>query len=151
MSAVINIRVTGNVSPTISLISPTNGSTFPPSATIALPGDCVGSGRYGGEGGVFPGERPSSGKTSPVPTPSPGAAFLLVITRSQPVRTITEEAAHKNSEVNIIVTNSTTTVNLIVNRVFDNKNQKFYFTGSPDGADPMNDLNTKAEEYKVRA
>lgn len=40
-------------------------------------------------------------------------------------------------------------VTLLANGAFDNKNAKDYFSGSPNGADPVNDLNTTAEEKKV--
>ena len=42
-----------------------------------------------------------------------------------------------------------TTVSLVGSSVYDNKTGKTYRPGGPDGADPLNDLNSRAEEYKL--
>ena len=39
-------------------------------------------------------------------------------------------------------------VSLTAQSAYDNKNGKTYIVGGPDGVDPLNDLNTLAEEYK---
>ena len=39
-------------------------------------------------------------------------------------------------------------VSLTAQSAYDNKTRKTYIVGGPDGVDPLNDLNTLAEEYK---
>ena len=57
-----------------------------------------------------------------------------------------------NSDTVTITSNdqpASTPVTLSVVNLFDNKNGKNYFPGGPDGTDPLDDINSLAEEDKV--
>lgn len=148
-SAPVNITVTGpNSPPTASITAPTNGATFTAPALITIQATASDVGGAVSKVEFFQGAT-LLGEDTTSPYAFTWSNVPLGNYTLTARATDNQGATTTSSVVNIVVTNVTTTVNLTVNRTFDSKNGKFYFTGGPDGADSMNDLNTTAEEYKV--
>ncbi len=146
-SAVVTVTVTGNAPPSVSITSPANNATFIPPATIAIQATASDLDGTVSKVEFFRGTtKLGEDLTSPYAFTWSGVPLG---TYSLTARATDNQGALKTSSaVTVVVTNVTTILNLKVNRVYDNKNGKSYYTGGPDGADAMNDLNTTAEEYK---
>ncbi|NOT53336.1 MAG: hypothetical protein HOP18_01905 [Deltaproteobacteria bacterium] len=146
-SAVVTVTVTGNAPPSVRITSPVNNAAFPPPASITIQATASDLDGTVSKVEFFRGTtKIGEDLTSPYAFTWSGVPLG---TYALTARATDNQGGTKTATaVTIIVTNTTTTRNLLVNRVYDNKTAKSYYTGGSNGADPMNDLNTTAEEYK---
>jgi acid phosphatase type 7 len=155
-SAAATVTVSGapvpNAPPTVSVVSPINGSSFIAPANVTINANAADS-----DGNVAKVELLQGGTLLATDTAAPYSFALSNLAAGSygyTVRATDDKGASASAALNFTATAPTggggTAASYKVNSAYDKKNNKTYRAGGPDGDDPVRDLNSTSDAiYKV--